>query len=258
MKKCLFLFLGLISLVCLGQGGYFSQYKNGEKLSYRIHYSGLSAGTAEISSKLTSLYGKPHLYVQGVGRTTGAVRAFFKVEDMYESYINMNTGLPTFFVRNVSEGSYRQYLTSQFNHSTNNLKLTNKLLKTNNTRNISFSRGMQDMLSAFFYLRSKSTAVLVPGAVINLNVWIDDEVFPFSLKVVKRENIKTKFGIVKSLKITPYVKSGRVFKSKEGVSIWVTDDAQHIPISIKAELAVGSLQADIIGISGNNLSVIKK
>jgi hypothetical protein len=106
-------------------------------------------------------------------------------------------------------------------------------------------KGVQDMLSCFYYLRSKSVEELKPGAVINMNVWIDDELFPFQLKVLAAENLKTKFGTISALKIVPLVKSGRVFKGKEGVTMWVSNDANHIPLLIKAELAVGSMKASI-------------
>jgi hypothetical protein len=43
------------------------------------------------------------------------------------------------------------------------------------------------------------------------------------------------------------VKSGRVFKEKEGVTMWVSNDYNHIPILLKAELVVGSLKASIDG-----------
>jgi hypothetical protein len=49
----------------------------------------------------------PHYRVTGVGKSTGA-RAFFKVDDVYESYINIATGLPS-HVRNVSEGGYKRH-----------------------------------------------------------------------------------------------------------------------------------------------------
>jgi hypothetical protein len=81
------------------------------------------------------------------------------------------------------------------------------------------------------------------GSVKKLNIWIDDEMFPFQLKVVRTENVKTKFGYINSLVIVPQVMSGRVFKDKEGVTLWVSNDKNHIPIAIKAELAVGSLKA---------------
>ncbi len=60
-----------------------------------------------------------------------------------------------------------------------------------------------------------------------------------------KENLKTKFGTINCLKIIPQVMSGRVFKDKEGVTLWVSNDKNYIPISMKAELAVGSLKADI-------------
>ena len=101
------------------------------------------------------------------------------------------------------------------------------------------------MLSAFYYLRSFEKGQLKVGDVIDMNVWIDDEMFPFRLKVTGSEEVKTKFGKVNCLKIIPSVISGRVFKDKEGVTLWVTNDANHIPVSIKAELAVGSLKADL-------------
>ena len=101
------------------------------------------------------------------------------------------------------------------------------------------------MLSAFYYLRSLDSTDLRVGSVKKLNVWIDDEMFPFQIKVVGTENIKTKFGTINTLKIVPQVMSGRVFKDKEGVTLWVSNDRNYVPIAIKAELVVGSLKASI-------------
>ena len=218
---------------------------NGESLTFRIHYGILNAGTANLTAKTVSYQGEPHLYVKGVGQTTGAVKAFFKVNDLYESYINTSTGLPSFYVRNVSEGTYTQHLQTTFNHDNNTLVLTDKKTPANGSKTIKSVKGVQDMLSCFYYLRSRNNSDLKQGAIINMNVWIDDEMFPFQLKVVGTENLKTKFGTVNCLKIIPSVKSGRVFKEKEGVTMWVSNDANHVPLLLKAELAVGSLKASL-------------
>ncbi|MFY1047067.1 DUF3108 domain-containing protein [Chryseobacterium sp. GP-SGM7] len=226
----------------------YSQLNNvadGESITLRIHYGFLNAGSANLSAKHVNYKGIPHLYVKGTGQTTGAVRAFFKVEDLYESYININTELPSFYVRNVKEGSYTQHLQTVFNHDNNTLVLTDKKTPANGSKTIKSAKGIQDMLSCFYYLRSKTPAELKVGTVINMNVWIDDEMFPFQLKVVGTENLKTKFGTINALKIIPSVKSGRVFKEKEGVTMWVSNDYNHIPLLLKAELAVGSLKASI-------------
>jgi hypothetical protein len=233
-----------IFMFCLG----FAQVDNiadGESITFRIHYGFLNAGTANLTTKKTAYMGIPHLYVKGTGATTGAVKAFFKVEDLYESFININTGLPSFYVRNVKEGGYTQHFETVFNHDNNTLILTDKKTPANGSKVIKSVKGVQDMLSCFYYLRSKSPAELKVGTVINMNVWIDDEMFPFQLKVTGTENLKTKFGTINCLKIIPSVKSGRVFKEKEGVTMWVSNDANHVPMLLKAELAVGSLKASI-------------
>ncbi|WP_292008500.1 DUF3108 domain-containing protein [Chryseobacterium sp.] len=242
MKKMLTIIALL--LFCLGSAQ-IDNIADGESLTLRIHYGILNAGTANLTTKKTTYRGVPHLYAKGVGQTTGAVKAFFKVEDLYESFINTETGLPSFYVRNVREGGYRQHFETTFNHDNHTLILTDKKNPANGSREIKSVKGVQDMLSCFYYLRSKSPGELKVGTVINMNVWIDDEMFPFQLKVVGTENLKTKFGTINCLKIIPSVKSGRVFKEKEGVTMWVSNDANHIPILLKAELAVGSLKASI-------------
>lgn len=242
MKKILSVFTVLFFFFGSGQ---INTIADGESITLRIHYGFLNAGTANLTARKTAYRGIPHLYVKGTGQTTGAVKAFFKVDDLYESYINMNTELPSFYVRNVKEGSYRQHLETVFNHDNNTLVLTDKKTPANGSKVIRSAKGAQDMLSCFYYLRSKSPAELKVGNVINMNVWIDDEMFPFQLKVAGTENLETKFGTINCLKIIPSVKSGRVFKEKEGVVMWVSNDLNHIPVLLKAELAVGSLKASI-------------
>lgn len=242
MKKILSVLTLLFFLFGSGQ---INTIADGESITLRIHYGFLNAGTANLTARKSTYRGAPHLYVRGTGQTTGAVKAFFKVDDLYESYINMNTELPSFYVRNVKEGSYRQHLETVFNHDNNTLILTDKKTPANGSKVIKSVRGVQDMLSCFYYLRSKSPAELKTGSVINMNVWIDDEMFPFQLKVAGTENLETKFGTINCLKIIPSVKSGRVFREKEGVVMWVSNDLNHIPILLKAELAVGSLKASI-------------
>lgn len=216
---------------------------SGEKITYRIHYGFINAGTAELTTQQIDYKGKPHLRVIGTGKTTGVVNSFFKVYDIYESYIDTATELPSFYVRNISEGGYRRHYETTFNHQDRTLVLENKLKKE--TQYFKTFVGIQDMLSAFYHLRNMDESKLKIGSQIKLNVWIDDETYPFLLKVVGKSIKKTKFGKIECLKIIPSVQSGRVFKEKEGVIMWVTNDQNHIPVEVEAKLLVGSLKASI-------------
>ena len=193
---------------------------DGEKITYRIHYGFINAGVAELSVGQTNYKGKPHYRVIGKGYSTGIVNTFFKVNDIYESYIDPQTGLPSFYVRNISEGSYRRHYETSFNHDDKTLVLYDKFKKE--TRNFRTFEGIQDMLSAFYHLRNMSHQKLKVGSQIKLNV-----------------------GKIQCLKIIPSVMSGRVFKEKEGVIMWVTNDQNHIPVEMEAKLLVGSLKASI-------------
>ena len=62
-------------------------------------------------------------------------------------------------------------------------------------------RGIQDMLSSFYNLRSMDKSKVKVGSNIKMNVWIDDESYPFMLKVVAVENKTTKLEIFLALKL---------------------------------------------------------
>ncbi len=245
MKKLftLLLFFPLLFICLSADSSSSGQFKDGEYLKYRIHYGVLNAGYATLTNSETTYNGKAHYHVVGEGYSTGAVKVFFKVEDRYETYMDKSTLLSSKFVRKIKEGSYQRDQTMTMDHSKKKITYTNNKNKT--SKNYTFTGQMHDMLSAFYYLRNMNTDNYKTGDDINLKIFMDDETLNFKLKILGRETIKSDFGKVKCIKIRPYVLSGRVFKEKESVTMWVTDDANHIPIQIKAELAVGSLKADL-------------
>ena len=76
-------------------------------------------------------------------------------------------------------------------------------------------------------------------------MFFDEEITKFKLKYIGKQDITTKFGVVSTLVFKPLVQSGRVFKEEESVTLWISADDNKVPVRIKADLAVGSLKADI-------------
>lgn len=124
--------------------------------------------------------------------------------------------------------------------------------ESNKKRNFALNGEIQDLLSAFYYLRNNyDPKDLVIGGTIELKMLFDDDgVFPFKLKYLGKDTLKTKFGKVECLKFRPFVLSGRVFKEKASLTMWVSNDDNRIPIRMKADLAVGSIKADLDGYNG--------
>lgn len=252
MKKVfLFLTMALLSLSFVSNDN--NNYKAGEYLQYRIHYGLLNAGFASLEVKNSNYDGRPHHHIIGEGSSSGAVRAFYKVDDRYETFIDLTTNRPSKFVRNISEGGYTRDQTVLFDYSKKVAQLNDRKAKKISYYNIHTE--VQDLISAFYYLRNYDTSNLKTGDFIGVDIFMTDETFKFKLKILGREAKKTKFGTVDCLIIRPYVQSGRVFKASESVTMWITDDKNHIPIQIKAELAVGSLKADLHSFKNNKYPI---
>lgn len=246
MKKILCLVLLSITTQSWSQK---RAYGDGEWFKFRVHYGFVTAGYATLQVDNTVLNGKEVFHVKGEGRTTGVSKFFFKVEDNYQSYIDKEKDIPYRFIRKIDEGGYTKDIQIDFDHSVNKALVHNKKKQTKDS--VSFSKNSQDMVSAFYYLRNHvDTSTISEGDVIDLDMFFDKENYGFRLKFLGRETLKTRFGKIATLKFRPYVEAGRVFKEKESLTVWVTDDDNKIPLLIKAELAVGSLKATLTEFKG--------
>ncbi|MCV9932029.1 DUF3108 domain-containing protein [Flavobacterium sp. LS1R47] len=229
----------------------------GEWFKFRIHYGIINAGYATLEVKEATVNNKKVFHAVGKGYTTGMSRFFFKVDDLYESYFDKETGNPYQFVRKINEGGYTKNQEGFFGQDG---RVLVKDYKHKTEKTVSVSKNVQDIISSFYYLRNHPNIdKLKSGDSITIDMFFDNETTKFKLKFVGREDITTKFGTVPTMIFKPLVQSGRVFKEKESVTLWISDDNNKLPVRIKAELAVGSLKADLDAFKGlkNPLKVKK-
>jgi hypothetical protein len=219
-------------------------YDVGEWFKFRIHYGIVNAGYATLEIKDAVINNKKVFHVIGKGYTTGMSRFFFKVDDLYESYIDRDTRNPYQFVRKINEGGYTKNQEGFFNQNTNKVLVKDYKHKTEKT--LSIPKNTQDILSTFYYLRNyPNIDRLKIGESVAIDMFFDDETTKFKLKYIGRESISTKFGDVPAMIFRPLVQSGRVFKEQESLTVWISDDDNKLPLRIKASLAVGSIKADL-------------
>ncbi|MCG9792008.1 DUF3108 domain-containing protein [Flavobacterium algicola] len=247
MKKLLFL---LLLITTFGfDSAKEDAYDTGEWFKFRIHYGIVNAGYATLEVQDAVMDNKKVYKVVGKGYTTGMSRFLFKVDDLYESYIDKNTGNPYLFTRKIDEGGYTKNQQGFFNQSSNRIVV--KDYKNKSEKTFVIPHNTQDILSSFYYLRNHpSIDKLKVGESIAIDMFFDDETTKFKLKYIGREDINTKFGIVPSMIFRPLVQSGRVFKEEESLTVWISDDNNRLPVRIKANLAVGSIKADLDGFKG--------
>ena len=227
-----------------------STFQAGEWLKFRMHYGFLNASYATLHVKSNMINGVPVYHVVGKGRTSGFASIFFNVDDTYESYFGMEDGKPYKFVRKIDEGGYTKDYEINFDHKKDTAVLNDK--KNNKTYDFNLQDSIQDLLSAFYYLRNNyDPDDLVKGEAVKLKMLYDDEgIFDFKLKYLGTEILKTKFGKVECYKFRPLVQSGRVFKEQESLTLWVSNDENRIPVRIQADLAVGAIKVDLEAYNG--------
>ena len=238
----LFLFYTLLS---------FSQnvYEAGEHFKFKISYGFVNAGIATLDLKNGTYDGKSVYHAKGVGYTTGVTKAFFKVYDDYQSYFDKSTGKPYRYIRKIDEGGYTKNQEGFFNHSANTVLV--KDYKHKSQKTLSITSNIQDIISSFYYLRNQpGIRSMKKGESVEIDMFFDDEIYKFKLKFLGKEEIKTNFGKLKALKFRPYVQAGRVFKEQESLTVWISDDANKIPLKIQASLLVGSLKAELSSYKG--------
>lgn len=259
MKPIFFLiaFAGFLPFTAHAQDPYRkvtnTSFKRGEEIKYRIHYGAVDAGEAimSVDNSAKLINNRPTLHVIGTGNSKGAFDWFFKVRDRYESYMDEEALMPWLFIRRVDEGGFKINQNQVYDHTGGKVN--------SNGKSIVVPKYIQDMLSAFYYARTMDFSKAKTGDIYSVPTFIDDEIWDLKIKFLGKEAITTDVGKVNCLKFCPVVQKGRVFKKEEDLTLWISDDANHVPMRAKGEILVGSIKMDITGYSGlaNSLNFAK-
>lgn len=249
MKKTIFItiaFFVISSKLTAGDdfcGIYNKAFQNGEKIDFTIYYSvvGLyvNAGNASFTTSLENYSNKPVYHVVGEGTSNSNYDWIFKVRDKYETYFDTSTLQPYKFLRDVNEGGYKIYENVTFNQKANTAVTAKGVYKVPNC--------IQDVLSAIYYARNMNFDAYKVDDKIPFNMFLDNEVYNLYIKYLGKEKIKTKYGKFNAIKFKPLLIKGTIFEGGENMTVWVSDDANHIPLRIESPIVVGSVKIDMMG-----------
>jgi hypothetical protein len=216
-------------------------FKPGEKLVYRLTYGVWDAGEATLSVLPTqrTVKGRKLWRVRGVGKTISAFEWFYKVDDVYESYIDQKALVPWVFKRRVDEGGFK------INQDYTFFQHKNKV-KNEKGKEFDVPNKVQDMISAFYYARTIDFSKAKVNDLFEVDIFLDDELFPTKIKYLGKEVIKTRKGKFSCHKFSPLVEQGRVFNSDDALVAYITDDGYKIPIMVKAKIQIGTIKMHLV------------
>ena len=228
-----------------------TSFTTGEHIEYRVHYGFVNAAEAivDVDDKFQNANGKPCYKVNIVARTVGMTDWFTKVRDVWTSYIDSALILPQLFYQKKQEGEYKNEQKIVFNHTANTAKQYD-IDDNNEKKSYNVPDNVQDVVSGYYFLRTIDFAKMEVGSSIPVTFFFEGEVYNMRLKYRGKEVVKTKFGKVNTFKITPQLPKNNFFQDEESVKLWITDDANKIPVRAEVELKIGAIALDLRKFSG--------
>jgi hypothetical protein len=217
-------------------------FNAGENISFNVFYAVMgiyiNAGTANFTITSDHVGNRPVYHVVGTGSTNPSYDWIFKVRDKYETYIDTASMQPLKFIRDINEGGFKKYENVTFNSQTNTAITTNGVFKVPNC--------VQDVLSSIYYARNINFDRYKPDDKIPFTMFLDNEVYNLYIKYLGKETVKTKYGKFKAIKFKPLLVKGTMFEGGEKMTVWVSDDMNHIPLRIESPIVVGSVKVDMM------------
>lgn len=240
-------------------------FRAGEKLTYELRFTKLplsvNAGTIVFENlgvtatpRVDKLEFTPapedrFFHMRAVITAKGLLLRLFglSVNDRFETLVDAKDFRMRAVLREIEEGKKRQLQTGAFDYTKGEavyrtLDLNNLALGARE-KIVKLEPDMQDLLSAFYLLRLQEVK---EGMLYKFPLVYEGERREFDIAVLAREEVETDAGKFKTLKTAPNLFGPGRLSTREGeFFMWVTDDAQHMPVKLVAKTSGATITASL-------------
>ncbi len=250
MKSFLIILFCLCSNILVAQNSNLP-YKGGESLTYIMNYKWGAVNT-DVGEAVTNLELNDNLFHCVIkGRTYKFYDIFFRVREHFETKFTADMR-PQYFYRDSQEGKYRMRNTYHFDNSTYKIKAAIQRYENPvHDTLLSGTVNTYDIVSLFYKMRNFVFVDSMIGAKQPISFAIDDDIYNFYF-IYKGKSVKKipKLGTFNTLMFSVRLVAGTVFSGEEEMNIWVTDDANKIPLLFESPISVGDVSGRLSKFSG--------
>ena len=157
----------------------------GEKLVFTASYnmSGLLTDIAQVSMETSKVStSKSTLMRLKCSATTySSFDSFFKIRDLYESYVSPTSLTPYLYKREIDEGGYYKFMQYKYSHKTRTINSLMKKRRSDGTiwevkKNVNFSNGAKDLVATLYTLRNLDIDKASVGDASSFKVLFDNSI----------------------------------------------------------------------------------
>lgn len=227
---------------------------SGEKLVYTASYnmSGILTDIALVTMETSSVKTSKAtlLRLKCTATTYSKWDNFFKIRDLYESYVNPKNLTPYLYNRDINEGSYYKNMKYTYSYKSKTVKTVQKK-KNNQTENktVTINSGTKDIVSTLYYIRLYDFANMPVGTRKTLPIIFDSAEIKGQITYLGKENISTAIGKKECYKLA-IGSSEDVLKGSNSNFLWLTADENKIPVYGKFKIPVGNGELKIKSATG--------
>lgn len=236
----------LLLSLCLGVSALVAQappFSSGETLEYDISWRVFGAGKARMSLAQDSTVNPPAWRATVQADSTGIVSKLYKVEDVFRSTFSETAYCSDHLQKLLHEGTRHRDISIDFQKqrrlaSVREMDLANNRLVRQADNPIPACTF--DVVSALYYVRTLNLEV---GKSFQVPVNDGGRTILIDVEVQGKEEVKTPAGVFQTIRIEPQVFGGTLFKRSGRMQLWLTDDASHRLIQVRAKLFIGAITA---------------
>ena len=231
----------------------------GEKLTFTASYnmSGLLTELAEVTMVTSEVKTSKStlLKLQCTATTYNKWDSFFKIRDLYESYVSPTTLTPFLYKRDINEGSYYKFMQYKYSHKTKTVSsIKRKKAKTGGTYDenstVKIGTNTRDIVSTIYHIRNLDIHKATIGDRQNFTILFDNEEVIITVKYLNKETITTNLGKKECYKLAISLNNNDILKGNNDNLLWLTADANKVPVYAKFKIAVGSGELKIKSATG--------
>jgi hypothetical protein len=221
-----------------------SAFDVGERLVFDISYGFVTAGQAVmVIPGYKYVNGHKAYEINTYAVSTPAFDNIFKVRDKYSSFVDVDGIFPHRFEQHVHEGKFSRDYEAFFDQD----ELT---AETGDGTKYKIPKYVHDILSAFYYIRTLDLTQYHKGQKISLQNFYDGNTHPLDVLILGRQKIETEAGTFDCIVVEPMVVEGGLFKNEGSIRIWLTNDANKMPVKVSTKVVVGAIDITLTKFSG--------
>lgn len=216
----------------------------GEKITYDVTYLGMSAGEFSLEVMPHKVLQDRKVYhIKGEARSSKVFSLIYQIEDSLVSFMDYYGLFSHRFELKLNETKQQRDSLELNDHANKKTFYWDRLNRLNKgyvekKEYAEIKPFSQDSISSLFYVR---TLPLNVGDEFAFPVVSEAKNWEAVVTVVRKEEINTELGKMKTIVIKPQMKFEGIIKQQGDSFMWLTDDERRYLVRVEAKVKIGSV-----------------